>query len=192
MKWILLLTGISLLVFSGCNLRQRETEVRNKMRELNEKERELSIKEQDLQRREDLLNKKEKISDSIINQPAIDSLNELHPKIPGTWNVKMVCSATTCPGSAIGDTKTEKWNITFEQNVVIVNAINNGNITRVYVGGYQENTLKLLSQPSDSTTSNPVQIVIHLQEKDEGTMEGKREIIRPDCHIVYDLQLNKK
>ncbi|MGN6248795.1 MAG: hypothetical protein ACTHNG_10580 [Ginsengibacter sp.] len=192
MKWILLPAAISLIIFSGCNLRQRENAIKKEKQELNEKERQLTLKEQELNRREDELNKKEHISDSIISLPSVDSISELHPKVPGTWNVKMVCSSTTCAGSAIGDTKTEKWNINFQGNVVIANVISDNKLVRVYVGGYEQNTLKLSSQPIDSTTDRGVKMVIHLKETDDGQMEGTREIIRPDCNIVYDLQLNKQ
>ena len=36
--------------------------------------------------------------------------------LSGDWNTRMRCPATTCMGSAIGDEKNEKWNISLEND----------------------------------------------------------------------------
>jgi hypothetical protein len=193
MKRVIYLSGFWLITFSSCNLRERELELKNKMQEVNQKEQELAFKEKSLQLREEELNKKEHISDSILNIPPVDTLSLLHPGLPGTWVVNMLCSATTCSGSAVGDSKTEQWEINYQNNKVIANAINKDKLVRIYSGTYTGNKLELSSQAIDTATSKVVQIIIRLKETKKNEMEGEREIIRPeDCHIVYDLQLKKK
>ncbi|KAA9038406.1 hypothetical protein FW778_12610 [Ginsengibacter hankyongi] len=192
MKWIMCLSGLWLITFCSCNLRERELELKNKMQEVNKKEQELSLKEKEIQLKEEQLNKREHVSDSLLKIPP-DTLSMLHPDLTGTWAVDMLCTATTCAGSAVGDSKVEQWEISLQHNTVIANAINKDKVIRTYSGTYTGNKLELSSQAIDTSTSKGVQIIIRLKKTKENEMEGEREIIRPDdCHIIYDLQLKKK
>ena len=105
----------------------------------------------------------------------------------------MKCTETTCTGSAVGDTKTEQWQIGFENNKVIVTATSNNKLLRLYAGNYVGNSLELTAQQDNAITPQVGKIVVRLQETKENKLEGQREIIRPeDCRIVYDLQLQKQ
>jgi hypothetical protein len=188
MKWIFLLTGM--IFISGCGLRQREIELDKKMNELNQKEQELNLKEQSLAIEEQQLNKRKKSIDSttsIVN----DSLYQEHQKIPGTWMVEMQCTETNCPGSAVGDIKSEQWDFSFQGNTVIVSAMSRERLLRTYTGSYVGNFLRLTVQ-QDSAETNAA-IVVRLQQKNEKEMEGEREIIQSSgCHILYSLRLKKQ
>lgn len=180
--------------FSGCSLRQREIELDKKTQQVNEKEQSLSLKEQSLDFREQQLNEREKLIDSTTKKMANDSLFILHPDLPGTWNVKMVCTATNCAGSAIGDTKNEQWEFTFQDNNVLASAVSNNKLVRVYTGNFNGDAIKLTVQ-SDSTDSQSAKMTIRLQtkNKNENEMDGEREIIQSGgCRILYSLQLKKQ
>ena len=55
----------------------------------------------------------------------------------------MTCIETTCPGSAVGDTKTETWDINYENNLIIAKAMANNKLVRVYTGSYDGTNLTL-------------------------------------------------
>ena len=188
MKWIFLLAGV--IFISGCGLRQREIELDKKMNELNQKEQELTLKEQSLAIKEQQLNERKKLIDSttsVVN----DSMYHEHQKITGTWMVDMQCTETSCPGSAVGDIKSEQWDFSFQGNTVIVSAMSHDKLLRTYTGSYVENLLKLNVQ-QDSAETNAA-IVVRLQQKNEKEMEGEREIIQASgCHILYSLRLKKQ
>jgi hypothetical protein len=183
---------VILFFSSGCNVKEHEKKLQQKEAELNEKEQELFRKEQALQAREDALAERENILDSSTGKLLGDSPVLLHPQLPGVWNATMNCTETTCPGSAVGDTKTEQWQIDYQNNNVIVRAISGNNQIRVYSGNYSGNTLELTSQPNDSIPST-TKMIVRLQETKENEMEGQREIIRgEECRVVYALQLKKQ
>ena len=192
MKGGIILSLIFIVVLSGCNLRQREIELDKKLAEVNQREQMLTLKEQSLELREQQVNEKEKKLDSTTNRNGNDSLLLLHPQLPGIWNVKMQCTETTCPGSAVGDTKNEQWQFQLQDNGVIVSAKSNNELVRVYTGVYRNNVLQLSVQ-TDSTLPKTARILVRLQQIQDKEMGGEREIIQPDgCRILYALQLKKQ
>gem|GEM_PF-264712 len=187
MKWIFLLSAI--MMISGCGLRQREMELNKKIKQLNQKEQELTLKEQSLAIKEQQLNDREKSLDS--NDRVADTLLSKHKKLPGTWMVEMQCTETTCPGSAVGDIKSEQWNLKFQDNMVLATAMNNNQLLRVYTGEFIGNALRLTVQ--QDSIENSAKIIVNLQQTKENEMEGEREIIQPSgCHILYSLRLKKQ
>jgi hypothetical protein len=99
----------------------------------------------------------------------------------------MTCTETTCAGSAVGDTKTEEWELSYEGNTLIAKAHTNEQLIRTYKGFYTGNTIELV-ESRDSTEAN-VKMVVRLRLADETHMEGQREITRKDCKIIYDIKL---
>lgn len=190
MKWIVLFSVLCLM--TGCSLREREKAIEKKTSELNQKEQELLFKEKSLQLREDELVKREKLLDSTMNKKQGDTLASINPQLVGTWIVKMNCTETTCTGSAVGDIKTEQWEISYQENTVIAKAMAGQDLVRVYTGSYVGNTLQL-TQSEDTNAPQAVKMRVTLSVSHENEMEGEREIIRgDDCKIVYALQLKKK
>lgn len=194
MKKTVFILIIASFIFSGCSLREREVELEKKMAEINEKEQQLTLREQDLEFKELQLNERKKKLDSTSQKIANDSLYILHPELPGDWSVKMQCIETTCPGSAVGDTKNELWNITFQNNSILSTAYSNNKIVRVYNGTFTGNNIKLsVSQDSTDVSASKMTVRLQMPGKKAGEMEGEREIIQPDgCRILYSLQLKKK
>lgn len=188
MKWIFLLAGF--VVFSGCDLRRREVEVNKKLEEINRREQQLSIKEQMLSMKEQELSEKQKILDSTTNI-VNDSIIREHVKIQGLWRVDMQCTETNCVGSAVGDIKTEQWNIKVENDQVLINARSNRSVAKTYFGSYVGNVIKL-SAEQDTTEVN-AKIDVTLQKISDKEMGGERQVIQATgCRIVYSLRLKKE
>ena len=169
---------------------QREEALRKKEIAINEKEQELILKEKSLEIKEANLLQKEQILDSTsIN----DSTFIYNPVLIGLWSVKMVCTETTCPGSAIGDTKSEQWDIIYQGNKIVAKAIVDYKVVRIYSGVFKGNTLDLIDEQDIANPQNKTRITVRLRITSDKTMEGQREILRVgDCRILYSLQLNKE
>lgn len=190
---IIVFSGVLLMYTSGCDIRGREKELERRTGELNHKEQQLLLKEKSLQVKEEELARKETQRDSTLIREADDSLSRLHPGLPGLWTVTMRCIETTCPGFAVGDTKTEQWEIIYSHNTVIAKAMSGNDLVRVYAGTYSGNALELTNQLAGVDALQNAKMVVRLKETGEGEMEGQREIIRAeDCRIVYALELKKK
>ncbi|MDQ4140934.1 MAG: hypothetical protein M3142_10460 [Bacteroidota bacterium] len=187
MKWIFLLSLVTLLLFSGCGIREREKSVQEKETALARKEQELAVREEALRQKEEALSKREQKLDSTRLDSAF-----YNPNITGIWNVRMVCIETTCPGSAIGDTKTETWDISYQGDQIIAKAMADNTLVRTYAGTYNDNWLQLRENVALSPNAPATEMVVRLSLLNENTLEGQREIIRSgDCRIVYSLQLEK-
>lgn len=174
-------------LFVSCDIKKREKELETKQLSLQQKEQELILREQALELKEEEFRKQDSI------KMVKDTLWGTYPNLPGTWFVKMVCTETTCSGSAVGDTKTENWEISIQNNMVMAGAVDNGKLNRIYSGGFYNDRLEITSENTDLETRQNIKIVVRLKQTREGNMKGTREIIRQDdCHIVYDLELRKQ
>lgn len=175
----------------GCDLREREEALKEKETTLNQREQELLLKEKTLQlREEDLVQREQRIDSTRLR----DSISVYNASLPGTWDVKMVGSETTCPGSAVGDTKNETWEIAYQENNVIAKAMVNNELVRTYSGFFTGNTLELVDTPRENVPGQaPTRIVVRLRMAKENVLEGTREIERiGECKIIYQLSMNKK
>ena len=187
---VLILILILTSFLQGCDLRQREEALNQKEALLNQREQELLLKEKTLQLKEEDLVKREQRIDSTRLQ---DSVAVYNAALPGTWDVKMVGSETTCPGSAVGDTKNEIWEITYQENNVIAKAMVNDELVRTYSGFFTGNTLELVDTRENVPGQPPTRIVVRLRLAKENVLEGTREIERiGECKIVYQIVMNKK
>lgn len=191
MKWTLYLSFAFLFCFFSCKDWKREQELTKKEAGLNLKERQLNEKERLLQLKEEELSKLKLRLDSTLNKVPKDS-GTYNPNLVGTWSVTMICTETTCPGSAVGDTKTEQWTVFYENNKVIAKAFDNGKLARIYTGLYTGSTLELavkqqLAVPAHTT------IIVRLQQSGNNKLEGTREITREEnCKILYAVQCVKQ
>jgi len=181
-----------LIFLTGCDYKKREQALKQKESELNKREEELVLREKALQLQEEEFKKKKSGFDSLTSKVLKDT-GTYNADLVGNWDVKMNCIETNCPGSAIGDTKTEQWQILYDQNKVVANAIVNQRIVRTYVGTHSNNIIELEVQPADSLSQPIAKIQVHLQLKSNNYIEGRREITQQEnCRIVYSLTMNKK
>jgi hypothetical protein len=171
-------------------MRQRERDLEIRANALNQKEQELLLKEKVLTLKEEELQKREMQLDSTrVN----DTSFIYKPALIGTWAVKMNCIETTCAGSAVGDSKTEQWNITYQNNGIIAKAFVGESLVRTYSGMYNGNALELFNEQRDTSDQTSVRMIVRLRLVDEKSMQGQREILREGiCKIVYALQMNKQ
>ncbi|ACU03473.1 MULTISPECIES: hypothetical protein [Pedobacter] len=166
------------ICLQSCGLNEREKKAAQKEQELLAWEQRLKIKEQDLDNIKHAL-------DSAKKQ--IDSVSTDNPAIIGKWSVKMSCTETSCEGSALGDTKTEQWEMSYKENHIVVKAYSGLVLTRVYTGSYKDNVLKIVEEKPNSDAL----ISATLNFLAEGRMDGSREIVQKDCKIVYALNAKK-
>ena len=187
MKLVALSLIILCTITNGCGLRQREEQLKKKEAELNQKEQELLLREKTLEIKE----KEDSLKTSQVDSTIQSDTSALYnPAIIGIWNVKMTCTETSCSGSAVGDTRTEQWNISFESNAVIVKAMADDKLIRTYIGSPNNSRLELKDQQIDSSSTK---MVVRLRLIDKTTMDGVREILRENnCKVVYNLEMNKQ
>lgn len=175
----------------GCEVRQREKELNERNDSLNQKEQQLLLLENQLNIEKTELAAKQHILDSILKKHVPqDSANLQNPFLVGKWSVKMVCTEATCPGSAVGDNKTEIWEIYYQDNVVFAKAMVDNKLVRVYSGESNNNEVKLTAQ--QEAASMGTAITANLVIKNENEIEGERKIIRQDeCRVIYSIQMQK-
>lgn len=196
MKWIFYLPLLLVFTFSGCGLQEREARLQEKETQLTQKEQELAVKEKNLQLKEqELILKEEQLNKG--QGPAADTAGQqaggiFYPGLIGKWNATMTCIETTCPGSAIGDTKTETWELSYQGPRVIARVMAGEGLVRIYTGSYRNNLLELTENVALSSAAPATKMVVRLTLLDQTTLEGRREIIRTgECRIIYALQLEK-
>jgi hypothetical protein len=193
MKYLAVISLLIIITCTACTSDEREKKLATKAKELDRRQQDLDLRERSLAFREAELKKKQQHIDSASATVAADSLMRLHPNLVGLYNVTMRCTQTNCPGSAVGDTKTEQWQLDIENNEVLVKAMSDQKVVRIYKGGYQGSTLELLAQADTIPTIEVGNMKVRLQQTRENHLRGIREIARPDnCRIVYDLELQKQ
>ena len=177
-------------MLQGCDLRERETALEQREASLNEREQQLLLKEKSLQLKEEELLKRQQQMDSTA---ITDTTAQYNAALTGTWAVQMTCTETTCDGSAVGDTKTETWELSYQDRNVIAKASVNNELVRVYSGTYTGTTLELV-ETMQGSTQPAVKIVARLQLVNDNELTGQRVIERTseNCRIVYAMTMNKK
>ena len=191
MKLLYFVLAIVLIFNSGCGLREREDALVKRENEINQKEQRLLLLEKQLQLKEEELVQRQKSMDSTQMQMNLADSAEINPAIVGNWAVTMRCTVTTCEGSAVGDTKNENWQIVYQGTNVIVKAMADNKLVRVYSGIYNDNSLQLTAQQEPEAPNTKITVKANFKTQNE--LEGTREIIRADvCHIVYALTLKKQ
>jgi hypothetical protein len=172
------------MICQSCGYKEKEEQFKKRAQQLAEKEQVLMQWEQRLTLLEkELEDKKNKqIADSTS---ATDSLQA--QAFTGKWVVKMRCTETNCGGSAIGDSKTETWEIAYSNKAMIVNAFAGNELSRIYNGSFSQNRLEVSNgQPGAESV---IRVMLELKDN---KMEGTREVERTDCKIRYALTAEKQ
>lgn len=190
MKNSFLFFCFSAFLLQGCSLKSREESLSKREGLIQQREQELLLKEKTLQLKEEELNIKQQLLDSVS---VVDTASSYNAQLIGVWNVEMICTETTCPGSAVGDAKTETWEIGYQDNNIIAQAKVNNELVRVYSGTYSENTLELTATVERTADQPSAKITTRLRLVNDSGMEGQREIERDNqCKIVYSMQMDRK
>lgn len=184
---IIFLVIVCVVFVSGCGFGKREQAITERTKQLDEREQQLQAWEQQLKLKEAELLTREQLLDSTTRQLEVGVYDST---LVGKWLVKMKCIETTCPGSAIGDTKTEHWQISYEEDKLVVHTISANKLSRVYSGFFKGGNLELQVEAGKETGAN---ITVSLRRKDEQRLEGMREVIQPEgCKILYALEVEKQ
>jgi hypothetical protein len=193
MKSHLLLSFLLLIfVFCSCNFKERKEELQQKTEQLAEKEKQLLLWEKKLKLKEDSINLLLAKRDSSL---MITGIAILPLSLEGEWTVKMVCTQTSCPSSAIGDVQTDVWHISNQDSsLVIKTAASRVHAARIYTGNYyQNNTIRVSDKPNNAAATNATIRMIEITEISSSKMKGNRTVIQPDgCRVVYSLELEPK
>ncbi len=200
MRWITPFFIIISLSLTSCVDQQREKLLTQRETALYTREQELLLKQKSLRFREEQLDEQQRKIDSILKRHSAvmktDSLVQadsvaIDSALLGNWAVRMTCTETSCPGSAVGDLKLEQWNLAYDGHNIVAKASSRGRLVRTYTGPYTGNNLELTEL--HDTLPVDTRIVVRLRVLDDRKMDGQREIIRDDaCKIVYALQFNKQ
>lgn len=193
MKPLIILIFMISFLLGGCDIRKREQVLSKKEIELNQKEQELSLREKALQLAEEEFQRKTHNQDGLKNSTAIDSIF-INPEFIGQWSVQMNCIETSCPGSAVGDVKTEQWEISYQNNATIAKVTDNAKIIRVYSGTSTSNSLELNFQQNNTGNNQNTNMIVRLEQTAKNKLEGRREITRlpENCKIVYAVEMVKQ
>ncbi|MEJ5993792.1 hypothetical protein WG904_05100 [Pedobacter sp. Du54] len=189
LKYFITICLLTLLIISGCTGEQDKKRLDDRERSIERRESEVARREQQLKASEKLLMTRMLQLDSANN--LTDSNGVYNANIVGAWKVTMQCTETTCTGYAVGDTKTEQWNITYENNRVVVKAYAKKKFIRTYNGIFSKNAIEL--------TADQPELKIHLDVtlapeggRDE-LMTGHRTISKEEneCRTVFGLKAEK-
>ncbi|MEO5999649.1 MAG: hypothetical protein ABIN89_22830 [Chitinophagaceae bacterium] len=184
---------IFILCFTSCENSEKARMLEQKEMMLIKKEQDILLKEQSLALRESALALKEKKVDSASLKLMNDSLAATRPVIKGMWLVKMNCTETTCSTSAVGDTKTEQWDISQENSLIIAKSTSSDKTGRIYSGKYVGEIIELAALQDSTAAGRSTKMIVRLQPTKEDEMEGQRQIIREDdCQVIYAMQLKKQ
>ena len=178
------------LLLSGCASREKEGALQIKEDSLNQREQQLLLREKTLDIREAELLRREKQYDSTANG---DSVGHFNPALSGNWSVKMTCTETSCPGSAVGDVNNQEWIFSYQGNSIIARVMEGNRLMRTYTGTYTNKQVEMTETMQSTTTQPAVKMLVRLTVINETSMDGQREIIRENnCKIIYALDLQKK
>jgi hypothetical protein len=176
-------------LFYGCDFREREAALQKKETALNEQEQQLLLREKTVALKEADVLKRERLLDSTLHT---DTSQIVNPVLAGGWNVKMTCTETSCAGSAVGDTRNEKWQMHYQGSTLIAKAMANEQLVRVYTGFYTGNTIELVEDKANASVPSVAKMVVRLRMVDSTRLEGEREIVRDNnCKIVYATHMEK-
>lgn len=186
----LLLLPLIVLFLGGCQNQKREQQLAQREAALVQREQQLLLRENSLKLREQRLTEPAAAPDTTQQLAAADSARTV--ALVGTWVTRMNCVETDCPGSAIGDSKTEQWEISYEGGAFLVKATVNNQIARVYSGTLTGNTLDLKAQHLPDESLPDALISAQLEVVSDQRLQGRRFIDRPNtCRIVYALDMTK-
>lgn len=188
-----------ILLCIACNDNTRKSELNRRQLIIDEKEQSLVELEKKLLIREQQLAQREKTIDSLqrnLNQndsvvSPVDSV-EYASLFGGLWSVRLDCTLSTCENFAVGDTKTETWNLGTDGKRVVAQVVSALPGTKIFTGSVEQHTLYLQEtlQPSDSNAVSKNELRLNILSNNE--ISGERELTRQNCRVLYKVLMRKQ
>ena len=182
---VFLLTSILL----SCRQDDQNSGFSAREREIVKEERRLTAWEDKLKLREKLLLTREKRTDSL--RALIDTIGVYNQNLIGNWKVTMNCTESSCEGYVIGDSKTERWEISYQGKYVLVKAYSGKKYIRAYAGSNNNNVIVLQVQPTPGIQTS-MEVTLTFNPDKNTVMTGQRIITKVEnCTTTFALTAEK-
>lgn len=128
--------------------------------------------------------------DSLLEEKDSLLALQLSKQIEGPWNGKMVCTESTCPEHAVGDTRIDQWILRSEKGKIIAINVNKFGSQRIYHGTIENQKISLVD--SAPSSQNDVQMEIVLDRLEQDRLTGRRTLQKgKECTSLFTIELNR-
>lgn len=122
-----------------------------------------------------------------------------HEDVAGEWEVIMKSVKSDCDNTTVGDIRTEKWFINFENDYVIINVVGNKNTNKEYTGTFDgkniivSDIVKVKEQKFFKEEEKVIaKVTVNLKVENGNLIIGKREVVQNGpCQIEYEVKLKR-
>lgn len=124
-----------------------------------------------------------------------------HEDIAGEWEVIMKAVKTDCDNVKVGDFRSEKWFVNFEDDFVIINVIGNTNTNtnKEYSGTFDGKNIiisDIVKVTEKKFFKDVVKTIgkttVNLKVENGKLITGKREVVQDGlCQIEYEVKLKR-
>lgn len=122
-----------------------------------------------------------------------------HEEIAGEWTVVMKAIKSDCNNAKVGDIKSEKWYINFEDEFAIINVEGNTNTNKEYSGSFDGKNFvisDIVKVTEKKFFKDEVKTIakttVNLKVENANLITGKREVVQNGpCQIEYEVKLKR-
>jgi hypothetical protein len=186
-RWLLVVICFPYIALASCREAGRDQALNARDSALQQREAYLQHWQDSLDIRARELSARERALDSLKAGRAFGIVDST---LVGDWKAAMTCTEAGCSGSAVGDTRTESWNLTYHSDTVVIVSKQKNALARVYVGSFDGTTLTARWIGSDTAATD---MRLELRSTQPAVMNGTRTIDHRDakCQVVYDIDLTR-
>ncbi len=178
MKTATALSLLFLFALLSCTDSAKEEQLNLREKTLSEKEQLFAAKEQDYE-------KLKMLRDSLQAVPDSTATVRFSKSFLGRYNGKMICTDSNCSENAVGDLRSDVWEI-LEDGVKITNK--NGN-EKFYKGQFNNNELKLINEEAAPALIS--EITLNFSDSLTSRIKGNRLLKRENCISKFSVELEK-
>jgi hypothetical protein len=183
------LTLMLVSIFFGCKQDGQNSELSAREKEIVKEEQRLTAWQEQLELREKRLITREKKTDSL--RAIVDTLGVYNQNLIGSWKVSMNCTESSCEGYVIGDSKTERWEISYQGKRILAKAYSGKKFIRTYIGSNNDNVIVLQVQPAPGTQTK-MEVTLAFNPNKNTVMTGERIITKVEnCTTTFALSAEK-
>ncbi len=170
---------------TACGNKDRQEELTEREVTLLEKEKQFALKEAEYKL---LLQVRDSVQSLEDNEPTPVAWPQGMAK---KWNARVVCVASNCTDYVVGDQRSDVWELGDESGKLVVKAINNNKLVRLYLAQYENNAIRL-HYITESAASKQVVMQVALTEITASRMRGVRAVsVDNKCTAVFSVELNR-